>query len=286
VHGARALKVDRKTGDRTTIYVPNAAVSITGTIQPETLRRELCPEYFDNGLAARLLLAMPPTRPKRWTEAEVEPELLDAVGRSFEALYALRPAPEIDGYDTAVLVDLDTGAKAAWILFYNEHNEQLDGRAGAARAAFAKLEGYAARLALISHSCRAATGEKTSDYVDVVDVEAGVTLSRWFGQETERVYGVLSESSEERKLRELRHWIAEQGGRVSLRDLQRGPVRYRNDAVQAEVDLNELADAGLGSWAPVHTGARGGRPTHVFCLADSPDFPIARRDSDATRASA
>jgi len=97
LHGARALKVDRKTGDRPTIYIPHAAVSISGTIQPGTLRRALLPEFFDNGLAARLLVTMPETRAKKWTDAEISDETMRAVDDLFDALYALRPDDGIDG---------------------------------------------------------------------------------------------------------------------------------------------------------------------------------------------
>ena len=71
IHGARDLLVDRKTGEKTTIYAPRAAVSITGGIQPAILRQAFGQKHFEDGLAARLLLAMPPRKFKRWTEAEI-----------------------------------------------------------------------------------------------------------------------------------------------------------------------------------------------------------------------
>src|SRR5262249_9740784 len=110
--GARALKVDRKTGDKTTMYIPFAAVSVTGTIQPATLRRVLLPEFFDNGLAARLLVAAPPAQPKRWTEDEIDEDLSHRVDQLLEGLYALKLAPGPEG-DAPVMVDLSPDAKAA-----------------------------------------------------------------------------------------------------------------------------------------------------------------------------
>ena len=68
------LLVNRKTG-RNLIYVPRAAVAVCGGTQPRTLAAALAgryssdgsealekpsAEHFANGLAARLLLAMPP----------------------------------------------------------------------------------------------------------------------------------------------------------------------------------------------------------------------------------
>jgi len=60
--GARPLVVDRKTSG--TLYVPRAAVSIIGGIQPGTMAKYVGQEHRDNGLLARLLLAMPPRRAK------------------------------------------------------------------------------------------------------------------------------------------------------------------------------------------------------------------------------
>ena len=59
--GGRPMIVDRKTSG--TIYVPAAAVSIAGGIQPETLRRALGTEHRENGLAARLPGAFRMNRP-------------------------------------------------------------------------------------------------------------------------------------------------------------------------------------------------------------------------------
>jgi len=68
---AGALMVDRKTADKPTLYVPRAAVGITGGIQPGILRRMFTAEHYESGLAARFLLTMPPRLPKRWTDREV-----------------------------------------------------------------------------------------------------------------------------------------------------------------------------------------------------------------------
>ncbi|HEY8665647.1 MAG TPA: YfjI family protein [Tepidisphaeraceae bacterium] len=272
LHGARALKVDRKTGDRPTIYIPHAAVSISGTIQPGTLRRALLPEFFDNGLAARLLVTMPETRAKKWTDAEISDETMRAVDDLFDALYALRPDDGIDGPEPK-MIGLADDAQQRWIGFVNEFNEQMQALEGNERAAGAKLEAYAARFALIFHCIRQAAGEIESDYIGADDIEAGITLARWFGLETARVYGAMSESGEQRHRRELRQWIAERGGRVTVRDLQRGPRRFRENPDAAEAELAKLVSEGLGNSSTIPTGERG-RPMTVFYLADSPDFPI------------
>lgn len=165
MHGARGLKVDRKSGDRTTIYIPHAAVCVSGTIQPDTLRRALLPEFFENGLAARLLVNMPEPRAKRWTEHEITDATQAAVNGLFDRLFDLRLAPSPDGNEPA-LIDLSEDARAIWIDFVNEHNQKTHDLHGHARSAWAKLEGYAARFALVRHCVREVDGQQQSIYVD------------------------------------------------------------------------------------------------------------------------
>ena len=89
MHRAGHLLVDRKTGDRSTISVPRAAVSIAGGIQPEILRRALGEENFENGLAARFLMAMPPRRAKLWRDRTLDRALVDRIAEIYDWLFAL-----------------------------------------------------------------------------------------------------------------------------------------------------------------------------------------------------
>ena len=74
MHRAGAFLVDRKTGQRTTLMVEHAAVSVTGGIQPGVLARAVDADFLDAGLGACLLMAMPNRKPKRWSEVEVHPD--------------------------------------------------------------------------------------------------------------------------------------------------------------------------------------------------------------------
>ena len=217
--------------------------------------------------------------PKRWTEYEIPDETARAVDQVFDRLYAMRPAPGVDGEDGPRTVELSDGARAEFAAFVNEWNEQLQALDGAARAAAAKLEGYAARFALVRHCLRQAAGEKESDFADGEDVRAGIELARWFRAESLRVYRHMGESQEQRQRRELLDVIYRLGGTVTPRDLMRHLGRLTT-ADDAEMALNELADASYGAWDVRHAGGRG-RPARVFVLADSPDFPATHRvDTD------
>jgi hypothetical protein len=246
MHGARGLLVDRKTGQRV-VSVPMAAVSITGTIQPATLARAINREHYEDGLAARLLVAMPPRRRRRWTDLETDPAIEDALAAVIDRLYALDlPIHPVTHVPQPRSLPLSPEGYRAWVAFYNEHGAEQEELTGDLAAAWSKLEGYSARLALVIHLTRWAAGDPTladSEAVDAESIGAGVTLSRWFGQETRRVYAVLGESEENREQRELVELIRARGGRITVRELMQASRRYRT-AGDAEQALAELVKDG------------------------------------------
>jgi len=264
-----ALVVDRKTSG--TIYVPRAAVSIAGGIQPAILARSLGRKHRDNGLLARLLLAYPPRRAKRWTESEIDPRLEDDVAALFDRLYAFEPDIDAGGDPTPHIVPLTVQAKLTWIDFVNEHGERQVELVGDEAAAWSKLEGYAARLALVVHLVRAAAEDPTlesPDHIDEQSVAAGVHLSRWFAAEALRVYALLDEEEEVRERRRLVERIELHGGEVAVRDWQR--LRSHRTVAEAEAELAGLVEAGLGRWRTTPRGPKGGRPSRRFVLAGWP----------------
>lgn len=268
MHGGRPVMVDRKSGNPRTIYIPHAAVSVTGGIQPDTLRRALGTEHKDNGLAARLLLTCPPRRPKKWTEADIDPRTEAAIESIFDRLYDLQPDTDDEGEPQPRIVTLTPEGKAAWVRFVNEHGVEHAELTGELSAAWSKLEGYAARLALVLHFIRWAANDPTlqsPEAVDEASITAGVKLSRWFGHEARRVYTILAETDDERDRRRLVELIGRKGGAVTARELMQSSHQYRT-ADDAEAALAELVKAGFGRWEDREPTAKGGRPTRVFRL--------------------
>jgi hypothetical protein len=271
VFGGRALIVDRKTSG--TEYVPRASVSIAGGIQPETLRRALGQEHRDNGLAARLLFAMPPRRPKRWTEDDVSEQTEAALAVVFDRLYALKADTDEEGDPQPRLVRLDARAKRAWAAFVNEHGREQAERTGDEAAAWSKLEGYAARFALVIHLARVAADNPTiadASMVDEASVAAGVALVRWFAREAERVYALLSGDDEAREQNRLIDWVDGRGGSVTVSEVTKGIRRYRGKPDEARETLEALVEAGHGRWDYTARRGKGGRPPERFILHPKP----------------
>lgn len=270
VHRAGQIIVDRKgSGGRPAIvFVRRAAVSVVGGIQPGILARTLGEEQRESGLAARLLICHPPRTAKTWTETEVAPATLRAYAEVFERIAALRFARR-DGYDHAPCeLTFSAEAKGPWIDFYGRQarrqNEATDDDLA---AAFAKLEGYAARFALIFAVVRGVDAPGgDARVVDRPAMEAAIELAEWFSDETERVERHLLEDSTAGELRKVYEIAVSAGGSLTVRQLMHARRRYRSDKDQARDALEALVTHGWGEWQVREPGPRGGRPTEVFVV--------------------
>lgn len=272
---AGAVVVDRKTGDRQTLFVGHSAVSVTGGIQPGTLARALSADFLEAGLGARLLMAMPTKVPKKWSEIEISPEAEKAYQDTIDRLLALDFHRDSQGEEVPFGLRLTPEAKAAWVNFYDEWALMQAASEGEMAAAYSKLEAYAARFALIHHvTSLAYLQEDDCNPVDEISIRAGISLCHWFAGEARRIYAALAESDEQRERRRLLEWIRTRGGTVTAKELQRSNSRKFPSAGIATLALDGLVQDGYGQWQDRPTDAKGGRPTR--------DFVIASDDTDET----
>jgi hypothetical protein len=279
---AGTLIVDRKTGDRRTLYIKRASVSVTGSIQPGVLARALTADLLDSGLGARLLLCWPVRIPKQWSEAEIDPDTERIYHDLLDRLLMI-DFDEKDGRKVPRVIRLSDAAKPVWIDWYNAWAKEQAAVEGELAAAFSKLEGFAARFALIYHvtSCAAL---KTNDAmpIEAEAIEAGIALARWFAGEARRIYSTLSESTEEREIRSRVEFIRAQGGSITIRQLQRSNSRKYPDADTARLALEGLVEARLGEWREGPAPARGGHRESYFVLCPTHDTSDTRSEtSDA-----
>lgn len=236
---------------------------------------------------ARVLLACPPRMVKKWTEAEVDPDLEKRIGVVFDALFALSHEVDGDGELSPRVLPLNPEAKVIWTTFYDAHAAEQVVLSGDLAAAWSKLEAYAARLALVIHIVRWAAGDRTLQAfgtIDAASMAAGVELVRWFGHEARRVYGMLSEDEGDTDRRRLVEWIRRTGGVVTIRDAMRSGHCFKTSDA-AERALKELVSAGVGEWEDGPTGITGRPLGPRFRLTDSTDTDISQEtqaDSDGS----
>ena len=197
----------------------------------------------------------------------------------------MQPAVGDDDDLRPVIVTLTPEGKREWIDFFNQHNREHVELTGDLSAAWSKLEGAAARLALVVHLVRFAADDPTlttPEAVDTASIRAGVRLSRWFGYEARRIYTMLDESEGARDRRWLVELIQRKGGSATARDLMRSSQKYHT-AAEAEIALDDLAKAGIGGWQDSGTTARGGRPTRWLTLADASDVDTTPPNPEENR---
>lgn len=251
---------DRKTGERRLVVVDDAMASITGNIQPGILARLLTQEYHDSGLAARILMAMPPRRPRRWTEQDVSQDVLDGYRTLIERLAALQMVDH-DGRRFADRLEMTNPAKAAWVRWYDEWAEVQAEADDERQAAYSKIEAVAARMALVHHvASEVALGRDAKSRVPLTSMECGIGLARWFAREVGRIYATLRESGTQKETRKLLEWLQGRGGALA-RELQRRSSSRYPTAEDADAALNALVTVGLARWEVITTTEQGGRPT-------------------------
>jgi len=267
MHTAGPVIVDRKTGDPPTLYVPRAAVSVTGSIQPAILKKCAITEFLESGLLARFLMAMPPKRKKEWTDKTIDPVVEGAYQGLLENLLKLECAKDDRDRNVPVVLPLSSDAAVEWIKFYGEWANEQNGLDGGLEFAYAKLEGYAARLALLHHVVRCVeNGTDATTEIGVESIRAGIELARWFGQEARRIYSAVLEPAK-RDTPGLMELIRREGGSVTVRDLMRTNNRKYPDARTAEDALNKLVESGAAKWEPSQTN--GGRAARRLKLHDA-----------------
>lgn len=268
----RALMVDRKNSP--TLCIPRAAVSVSGGIQPGILRRCLTSEHRESGLAARLLFASPPRRPRVWNEAGISEETKQKLRDVFADLFGLQMHPDENGTLAPVRVELSWEAKDAFIAFYNAHGAKIDGAvdsgAGDLAAAFSKLEGYAPRLALVLHLAKWAgdSGSAHPARVDLKSMEAGIRLAQWYTGEAERLYAMLGTNEAGELQEKLLDFIRRKGGAVSANEVRKnGPSPFQKKEADADKALARLAKRNLGHFEECRPN---GRPVRLFILKSPP----------------
>ncbi|MEQ8850137.1 DUF3987 domain-containing protein [Botrimarina sp.] len=272
-HGGDYMKVNRA-GFSKSLYVANAAVSVSGTVQPEVLSEVLKGEHTHSGFAARLLMAWPPLKVKRWSEREVSDATQRRYAERLAALLSLDFSVDEEGESYPYPVRLSAGALERFRRFVDEHGLEALDLGNAERAAHAKLEGYAARLALVMQLIDDPDAEEITEDM----ISRGIELTRWFGNEAARFYRRRGPDARGGVDEKLVAWIEAKGGVVTARDVQRGR-RNLKTIEDVEKALDKLVAAERGEWLPFEIGEKGGQPSRKFKLtgASTPTQPAEHR---------
>jgi hypothetical protein len=171
---------------------------------------------------------------------------------------------------------LSPEAKPLWVQFYDRWGQEQAATEGDVAAALAKLEAYAARLALVHHLVYMASLDDSSCRpIGPASIQAGVLLAEWFAAEARRIYSTFSECAEERDTRRLVEFIRDRGGSITARHLQRSNSRKYPTSEHAEVALERLVPD-YGYWDRSPPPATGGHAVNTFVLHPTHDTSDTR----------
>jgi len=274
-----SITINRKAARCQRTYVPHAAVSLFGGIQPQVLQKALCGENLNNGLCARLLLAFPEEKKIRWTDAVVDKLLEAKIATLFEKLITLEPAESAEGKPIPYTLDPSREAYDLYASYYNVHREKSEGLGRDLRAAGSKMEAYTSRFALIIELCRWAAGDASrGNRIAEDSMVAAIELATWFDGEARRVYSLFSETEDDQNQRELVEWIERRKGWTTARDLQMTLRKYRKRG-EAAAALDTLVKNRLARIETIPTG-RKQKTVYVLQGVPSPTIFPETAESD------
>jgi len=139
------------------------------------------------------------------------------------------------------------------------------------KSAWSKIEGQAARLALVFHCVREAYLTSPGDNVNTITadtLDTALAWIEWLKNETRRIYYTLTHKGDTRQADKLIAFARRNGGSITARDAARAGAGGR-DVEAVEKIMAGLVAAGFADW---HTPEqpRGGRPTKYFRLKLTP----------------
>ena len=213
--------------------------------------------------------------------------------KSLDVLFDLASDKDEAGDPRPVVVRLCAAAKARIRDFVNQWGARHQEAEGAMAAALAKLEAIPGRFALIHHCVRSAPFLSDTDPISLISIEAGIRLAEWCENETARVYRMLGESVEEKELHKLVDQVSRiagrNGGRLTVKLLQKSNSRKYRTSIEAKVDLERLVGHDLGRWEDGPVPCGGGKQQIFFVptppTGDSlePEEPYCMTSDDTDR---
>ncbi len=216
----QAHLVNRKSS-KEPLVLENPFVCVTGCLPPDVLGELSDERGREDGFIHRMLLAYPDPVPLAWSEAEIGLETRREYGRVLERLWSLEGD---EGKPRTVR--LTPEARGIWGQWLGSHYGEMNdpNLTSGLKGPWAKLEGYAVRLALILHLGRWVCGETASEALDRESMLKAVVLVEYFKSHARRVYGRLHATDEDRRVMAAVQWIERQGGHVKARKMQRSGV--------------------------------------------------------------
>jgi hypothetical protein len=146
LHAASPIKADRRTGEP--IYIGTPVAGIVGGIQPDIAASLHRRDGRTDGMLERFLLVRPIIPLQRWTDDEIDPDVLKSVVDLFKQLDKI-PLVGSEANPDGWGVQLHSNARVYWREWYDDNAQRTEQASGLLKGCYAKLPNHVARLALI-----------------------------------------------------------------------------------------------------------------------------------------
>ena len=216
------------------VRIPRTSVNVTGTITKKQWQESMSGANASNGLAPRFLVAMPPKKYQRWTAVGIDPSVVAEYDTMVQKMLGLTP----DANDEPIVVGWTAEAAILWGAFFDE-NVTLQEREtdGYLESVYSKLEGQAAKLALVIQIMRWTEDQSLSNTeIDADSMRMAIELTKWFRRESKRVYLISNQARRSDEEETVYEYIAIHP-ETTVRDLQRNLLRGKpSDHVEGIVE--------------------------------------------------
>lgn len=179
-----SISINRKTSKNA--YVSNAYVPIIGGVQPSILASHYTEENKDNGFIDRILLCYPDLVVDRFSEAEIDKELLSWYDEYIQAFYdEIRyKVLEYDDFGNIRphIFRFSKEAKAEYVRIFDKITDlqNSDTENEYMKSMLPKQKSYVARFALLLHIFYKFSGQTSESYICKEAVLAAEKLSDYF----------------------------------------------------------------------------------------------------------
>ncbi|BAY55896.1 bifunctional DNA primase/polymerase [Leptolyngbya boryana NIES-2135] len=234
------IKMNRASGKRA--FVQSSAFSITGSTQPDTLRKMIGDFSDPTGQWARFLWTVLPIKPARFPEDETSYDISDFLHGVYVRLESFEPKT----------YRMSTEARSLYARWYNELDDlRLTQPQQGLRAVYAKMKGDTGTLALLLHCINSAvdSGRQPSEEISLETMKAAISLAKFYIGQVKLIHaegGNESGELEQSYTKLIR--LSERKGWIKARDAQNLCREFRKlspDTVRSH--FRELEAMGLGS---------------------------------------
>lgn len=268
---AQSVRRHRATGEARRVFVRNPHLSFCGCLTPGSMADFVRSKHGENGLVARMLVAMPDPKPALWSFHDPSDEVIGAYAERIEELANLRPDQRADGEFWPRSLRLDASARRTFIPYHDWSKRKATEATDNLSGMLSKLAGQTVRIAMLFELIV----DLEAEVISVDSMHQAIALGRWFAEERRQIDIKLQRQSGESDDK-LAAWINQwcwQNTRtgITASELHKNRKGTFPASADAEQALNDLALRGLGRWE--HPPPGPGRKTRRFVPVGLPRNP-------------